>query len=122
MLLAMVSLDLLVVVLAALLAVISSQEALLFAVAYIVASWIFGGYAVLSWPWVARSRLVQRSVLVVAATVALVWLAGGQGSILLLAVVQLSWAIDSPVITCPSTGHFLNNSRRSFLKRRSWSS
>ena len=93
MLLAMVSLDLLVVVLAALLAVISPQEALLFAVAYIVASWIFGGYAVLSWPWVARSRLVQRSVLVVAATVALLWLAGGQGSILLLAVAQLSWAI-----------------------------
>ena len=34
---------------------------------------------------------------------------------------RLSWAIVLPVITSPSTPHFLSNSKRCFLKPKSWS-
>ena len=86
------SLDVVVLVLAALLAtqllhhspaLVLSADGLAFGLGFVLLAWFFGGYSFLRWPWMPFRQLVQRWLLVV-------------GSALFLAVLA-GWLLNVPV-------------------------
>ena len=79
------SLDVVGVVLAALLAtqlldhnpaLVRSPDGLAFGLGFVLLAWFFGGYSFLRWPWMPFRQLVQRWLLVVGSALVLALLAG----------------------------------------------